>query len=207
VFALFSIGPQQDFADATHVIAGLDQAGLGLPDRKYYLENKGSMAKVRATYVAHLGRLFQLLGQSARTARASAADAMRVETRLAGLQQDEVVRRDPHAVYHRVDRAGLETRLAPSFPWGDYLAALGIPAVTAITVHDPGYYTEIAALLGTEKPAALRSYLTAAVMRKEAGLLGKAWVDEAPTAISASCSASPTSRRGSAATPRPARSI
>ena len=46
----FGIGPQQDFGDATQVIASIDQAGLGLPDRKYYLENKGTMAKTRAAY-------------------------------------------------------------------------------------------------------------------------------------------------------------
>ena len=181
VFPLFAIGPQQDFADATQVIAGMDQAGLGLPDRKYYLENKGNMARTRAIYLAHLGRLFRLLGQDDASAKAAAADAMRIETRLAKLQQDDVVRRDPHAVYHRVERAGLEGKLAPSFPWGDYLAALGIPGVTAISVNDPPYYTAIAALLRTEKPAALRSYLTEVVLRDQADNLGKAWVDEAFT--------------------------
>ena len=179
VFPLFAIAPQQDFGNATQVIAAIDQAGLGLPDRKYYLENKGNMAKTRAAYVAHLGRLFRLLGQDERTARASAAEAMRVETALARLQQDDVVRRNPHAVYHRVDRAGLEGKIAPSFPWGDYLKALGIPGVTAITVNDPGYYTAVAAMLRSEKPAALRSYLTATVLRDQADELGKAWVDEA----------------------------
>jgi predicted metalloendopeptidase len=177
VFALFSIGPQQDFGDATQVIASIDQAGLGLPDRKYYFENKGTMARTRAAYLAHLRRLFQLLGQREPLAKASAA--MRVETTLARLSQDEVVRRDPHKVYHRVERAGLETKIAPSFPWRDYLAALGIPDVTAISVNDPAYYTAVARLLRSEKPAALRSYLTAAVMRDQADSLGKGWVEEA----------------------------
>jgi putative endopeptidase len=103
---------------------------------------------------------------------------MRVETALAKLQQDDVVRRNPHAVYHRVDRAGLETKIAPSFPWGDYLKALGIPEVTAIRVNDPAYYKAVAALLRSEKPAALRSYLTEVVMQDQADVLGKAWVDE-----------------------------
>jgi putative endopeptidase len=179
VFPLFALGPQQDFADATQVIAGIDQAGLGLPDRNYYLENKGNMARTRAAYAEHLARLFQLLGRPAAEARAAAGDAMRVETAIARLQQDKVVRRDPRAVYHRVDRAGLETKIAPSFPWGDYLAALGIPAVTAISVNDPKYYTAIVKLLATEKPAALRAYLTEVVMRRAASFLGKAWVDEA----------------------------
>jgi predicted metalloendopeptidase len=184
VFPLFAIGPQQDYSDATQVVASIDQAGLGLPDRKYYLENKGNMARTREAYAAHLGRLFALLGRdtaTAKAARAAAADAMRIETQLARLQQDEVVRRDPHAVYHRVDRSGLEGKIAPSFPWGDYLAALGIPGVTAITVNDPAYYTAVARLLQSEKPAALRNYLTEVVLRRSADNLGKAWVDEAFT--------------------------
>jgi predicted metalloendopeptidase len=104
---------------------------------------------------------------------------MRVETTLARLSQDDVVRRDPHNVYHRVERAGLEAKIAPSFPWRDYLAALGIADVTAISVNDPAYYTAVARLLRSEQPAALRSYLTAAVMRDQADSLGKAWVEEA----------------------------
>ena len=42
VFVLFSVGAQQDFKDATKMIAGLDQAGLGLPDRDYYLKDEGN---------------------------------------------------------------------------------------------------------------------------------------------------------------------
>jgi predicted metalloendopeptidase len=178
VFPLFAIGPQQDAIDATQVIATLDQAGLGLPDRSYYLEAKPALVKVRTAYAAHLVRLFQLLGQPERQARASAADAMRVETQIARLQQDKIVRRDPHATYHRVERAGLEGKIAPSFPWGDYLKALGIPGVTAISVNDPAYYKGITALLRGEKPAVLRSYLTSVVLRDSADELGKAWVDE-----------------------------
>src|ERR1043165_9667768 len=139
------------------------------------------MARTRDAYVAHLGRLFPLLRRDGRAAKDGAVAAMRVETQLAKLQQDDVVRRDPHAVYHRVDRAGLEGKIAPSFPWGDYLAALGIAKVTAISVNDPGYYTAVAALLRTEKPAALRSYLTEVLLRRSADNLGKAWVDEAFT--------------------------
>jgi putative endopeptidase len=162
------------------VIAGIDQAGIGLPDRAYYLESKGNMARTRASYLAHLGRLFRLLGRTDRAARAAAADAMRVETEIARLQQDKVVRRDPHAIDHRVDRAGLE-RLAPSFPWADYLAALGIPGVTVFNVDAPAYYTAIAALLRSETPAALQSYLTEVILHSAADRLGKAWVDEAFT--------------------------
>jgi predicted metalloendopeptidase len=35
--ALFRFGAQTDLEEATHAIANVDQAGLGLPDRDYYL--------------------------------------------------------------------------------------------------------------------------------------------------------------------------
>ena len=170
VFPFFAIGPQQDFVDATQEIASLDQAGLGLPERKYYLENGGTIPKTRDAYKAHVQRMFVLSGATAAAAKTAAADVMRIETAIAKAQQDDVVRRDPHAVYHRVERAGLE-KAAPTFPWGDYLAGLGIPAVTAITVNDAGYFTAIAKMIKTEKPAALRNYLTWSVLRANANEL------------------------------------
>jgi len=169
----FGLGPSQDFADATQVIAGLDQSGLGLPDRKYYIENAGSMKKTRAVYLAHIQRMFALAGLDAK----AAAEAFRVETQLAKWQQDEVERRDPHKIYHRVERAGLD-KDARQFPWGDYLTALGIGTVTKITVSSPPYIAHVAKLIATEKPAALAAYLTWTVLRSAAADLSKAWVDE-----------------------------
>ena len=175
----FDLQPSQDFADATKVIASIDQAGLGLPDRKYYLESKGTIPKTRAAYRAHMQRMFALLGD--KRAKAAAANAYRVEEALATAQQDEVVRRDPHAVYHRVDRDGLEKKVAPTFPWGDFLTALKIGSVTAISVNDPKYYTVVAKMIAGESPQALRDYLTWTVLSESANDLGKAWVDEAFT--------------------------
>jgi predicted metalloendopeptidase len=178
IFPFFEAGPIQDAVDATKVIAGLDQSGLGLPDRKYYLEDKGSMAKTRELYRGHVERAFALLGQPAAQAKASAATVVRFETNLARLQQDEVVRRDPHAIYHRVERAGLE-RQAAGFPWGAYLAGLGVADVTAITVNEPKYYAAVANLIAHAPVAELRTYLTWSVVRATSNQLGKPFVDEA----------------------------
>ena len=177
---LFDLGPTQDFADATQVIAGLDQDGLGLPDRKYYLDSSGSLPKTREAYRAHQVRMFRLLGDNAKRAKQAADHAWQVELAVAKLSQDEDARRDPHNVYHRIDLAGL-TKVAPSFPWHDYLAALGIGGVTQITVNDPAYYAGVAKLLKATPPATLRDYLTWVVLDANASVLGKAWVDEAFT--------------------------
>ncbi len=174
VFPLFDLAPTQDFADATQVILALDQSGLGLPDRKYYLED-GKMKQTREAYLAHVERMFVLYGTPRGELKQAVADVLRIETTLAKLAQDMVVRRDPHAVYHRVDRQGLEA-LAPSFPWDDYFSALGISDVSAITVNDPAYFAGIARLLREEKPSALVHYFTWTLLHDSAGDLGSAFV-------------------------------
>jgi predicted metalloendopeptidase len=168
----FGVDQQQDYADATQVIGELDQAGLGLPDRKYYLESKGTMAKTRTTYREHMVRMFQLLGDDAKTAKARADRAYALEERIAKKQQDEVVRRNPHAIYHptTVEKLGA--------PWTDLFAAFSLPKTTKVNVNDPAYYTEIAKILKTEKPQTLRDYLTWNIIRDSASDLTKAWVDE-----------------------------
>jgi len=174
IFAFFDLAPSQDFTDATKVILALDQSGLGLPDRSYYLDTKGTMPKTRGIYAKHMERMFTLAGQDPK----QAAAALRIETALAKLAQDKVTRRDPHQVYNRVERAGLEKTIAPKFPWGDYLAGVGIPAVTEISVNSKAYFTGMAKLVASESPAALQAYLTWTVLRSTAGELTKPFLEE-----------------------------
>ncbi len=177
IHALWSLGPAQDFVDATQVIADLDQAGLGLPDRSYYLESAGNMKEVRAAYLAHLARLFTLAGSTAADARSAAADVLRFETALARLQQSEVTRRNPRAIYHRVERKGLQ-KAAATLPWDAYFAAHGLAHVTQITVNDPAYFTGVDKLLHAQAPKTLRRYLTARILEEAAPILTRAMVAE-----------------------------
>jgi predicted metalloendopeptidase len=177
IFPFFGIGPIQDFADATQVITGLDQAGLGLPDRDYYVKNEGNMKEVRTAYHDHMGRMFALLGWKPTQVKTAVADVFRIETALAKIQQEEVFRRDPHNVYHRVDRKGLD-KAAKGFPWADYFQTLGLADATKITVNDPKYFAGVAKIMKKEKATALRNYLTWMVLTASAEHLTKAFVDE-----------------------------
>ncbi|HKE18098.1 MAG TPA: M13 family metallopeptidase [Kofleriaceae bacterium] len=173
----FGLTPTQDYGDATQVIASVDQAGLGLPDRDYYWKDEGSMKSVRTAYRAHVGRMFALLGKKPAEVEAAVASTIRIETAIARAQQDKVFRRDPHHIYHRIDRVGLE-KVAPGFPWGALLERLGIGGVTAITANDPKYYAAITRIIAREKPAALRSYLTWTLVSGMASALSRPFVDE-----------------------------
>ena len=177
IFALWDVGPTQDFADATQVIAGIDQSGLGLPEPAYYLEDDGNLPTVRAAYRAHVMRLLTLAGRKPAAATAAADAVLAFETALAKVQQSEVTRRDPRAIYHRVERAGL-AKAAPSIDWDRYFQALGIGHVTQVTVNDPAYVAAVAALLKQTPAATLRDYLTAQVLDATAPLLSRALVEE-----------------------------
>jgi predicted metalloendopeptidase len=177
IWPLFSVASQQDFKDATLVIAGLDQDGLGLPDRDYYLDQDAKAKETRAFYLGHVERMFGLLGGKPAAAKKHAEDVLRVETALAKLAQDKVVRRDPHKIYNRVDRPGL-AKAAKRFPWDAYFAGLGFPGIKDVTINSPDYFSGMDELLVTEKPEAWKSYLTWTVLHAEAGRLSPGFVKE-----------------------------
>jgi putative endopeptidase len=58
---VFGASPEADFADTTSNVLFLDSAGLGLPDRDFYLE--ATFKDKLEAYRAHLGRMFELLGR------------------------------------------------------------------------------------------------------------------------------------------------
>jgi predicted metalloendopeptidase len=177
IFSVFSVGSQQDFKDATLVIAGLDQDGLGLPDRDYYLLDDAKTKEIREFYRAHLERMFALSGDKPAKAKQATEDVLRIEMALAKLAQDKVVRRDPYKIYNRIDRRGL-AEAAKGFPWDDYWKGLGFSDIKDVSVNSVPYFTGVDALLASEKPAAWRSYLRATVLSSQAPRLRKAFVDE-----------------------------
>jgi putative endopeptidase len=178
VHPLFSLSSAQDFKDATRVVAWVDQDGLGLPDRDYYLKDDGNLKEVRTFYTGHVTRMLALLGLPPAEATTATADVLRIETKIAKLEQDKVERRDPYKVYHPVDRAGL-TAIAKTFPWAEYLAALGLGDVRELVVSSPAYFTGMDALMHEEKPLAWRHYLAWQLAQVEAPRLSLAFQKEA----------------------------
>jgi len=134
--AFFGFGSQQDYKDATKVIGGADQGGLGLPDRDYYLKDDAKMKELRALYESHVVEMLKLAGTREGDAQNQAKAVMSTETALARASMDKVDRRDPKKVYHLSDRAGLK-KSAPHFYWDTYFTELGAPGVQTINVLVP----------------------------------------------------------------------
>src|SRR5580700_5784639 len=124
---LFDFGSLQDFRDANQVIAAADQGGLGLPDRDYYTKDDAKSVELRKQYLAHVQKMFELMGDKPETAAAEAQTVMRIETALAKGSMTRVERRDPKALDHKMTRTELEG-ISPGFLWRAYLAHVGMPS-------------------------------------------------------------------------------
>ena len=173
----FGFGSQQDFKDSTQVIGGVDQGGLGLPDRDYYLKDDAKMKEIRALYQDHVGKMLELGGSKPAEAARQAKTVLEVETALAKVSMDKVERRDPKKIYHRLERAGLQ-KAAPHFSWDAYFNALGAPSVQAINVTVPDFFAGMDKLLAKPKLLDLHTYLRWTAIEAAANMLGQKFVEE-----------------------------
>src|SRR5215472_14109284 len=81
--ALFGSGSIRDFKNAAEVTIGINQGGLGLPTRDYYFKEDERSNNIRAEYLKHIAKMFELMGDDAGKAANEAEAVMKLETRLA----------------------------------------------------------------------------------------------------------------------------
>ncbi|MFZ3341864.1 MAG: M13 family metallopeptidase [Terriglobales bacterium] len=174
---LFAFRSDQDFKDSTQVIAELDQGGLGLPDRDYYTKDDPKSEVLRRSYVAHVAKMFELIGVSPADAANEAATVMRIETALAKGQMTRVERRDPPQLYHKMSAEDLE-KLAPTFAWSVYFSKTGAGSLRSLNVVTPGYFRTLNKEIDKESLADWKSYLRWHALHGAANDLSSAFVKE-----------------------------
>ncbi|HYP04796.1 MAG TPA: M13 family metallopeptidase, partial [Bryobacteraceae bacterium] len=173
---MFSVGSTQDMKNATEVIAYVDQGGIGLPERDYYFKDDAKSVELRKQYVAHVQRMFELLGDSAEVAAKKASTVMSIETALAKGSLDVTSRRDPEKIYHRLETKQL-VDLAPSLAWEKYLAGIGAP-VKNLNVAVPDFFKAMDAQIKAISLDDWKVYLAWHVVHAAAPLLPSSFVNE-----------------------------
>jgi predicted metalloendopeptidase len=177
VNAVFTFGSDQDRRDASEVIGGASQGGLGLPDRDYYTKTDDASKKIRDQYLAHVEKMFTLMGENPAKAAENAKAVMALETRLAEASMTRVERRDPDKTYNRKSLVEL-AQLTPNFSWAAYMKELGTPPVAAVNVGMPKYFEAVnKELLATPLPV-WKTYLRWQLVHAAAPSLSKKFVDE-----------------------------
>jgi putative endopeptidase len=155
---LFRFDSIQDFRDANQVIADADQGGLSLPDRDYYTKDDAKSVDLRKAYLAHVQKMFELLGDKPDSAAAEAQTVMRIETALAKGSMTRVERRNPKNLDHKMTSAELE-KISPEFHWQVYFAKVGMPALSSLNVTAPGFFETMNDVLDQESCSDWKIYL------------------------------------------------
>jgi endothelin-converting enzyme/putative endopeptidase len=173
----FRFDSTQDFRDASQVIAEVDQGGLGLPDRDYYLKEDAKSVDLRKAYVAHVQKMFELLGDQPDTAATKSQTVMRIETALAKGSMTRVERREPKNLDHKMTSAELE-KISPEFQWKIYFAKVGLPSLTSLNVASPGFFKALNEELEKESLPDWKVYLRWHLVHADAPFLSAAFLNE-----------------------------
>jgi len=174
--ALFNFYSNSDLHNADQVIAYIDQGGLTLPDRDYYIKDDPDQIEKRRDLVEYATKLFTLAGQTPQQAADSAQIVLRIETMLAVDAMDRTKRRDPKNRDHKMTRDEA-VALAPNFYLNRYFTAVGAPNFTELNVTNPDFFKQVNGVLDSESLHDLKVYVSWHVLNSAAPWLSQPFVD------------------------------
>jgi endothelin-converting enzyme/putative endopeptidase len=167
----------QDYDDASKVVAQIDQGGLSLPNRDYYLGTDAKSKETLEKYRAHVQKMFVLAGETEAQAKADAATVLELETPLATAQMDNIKRRDPKNINNKMSLAQLH-EMTPTINWDAYLKAVNAPASEHYLVSSPDFFRAEEKLLEQHPLEHWKVYMRWQVIHHAAPYLTKAIADE-----------------------------
>jgi endothelin-converting enzyme/putative endopeptidase len=175
--ALFAFYPQPDMHDSNATIAYIDQGGISLPDRDYYIKDDAKSVETRQKYLAHVQKMFELAGDSPDVAAAEAKTVLSIETTLAQASMDRTQRRDPKTRDHKMTVAEIAAN-APNFDLATYFGSNGSPKFNTLNVGNPDFFKQVNSQLDSVSLADWKTYLRWKVINSHAQGLSKAFVEE-----------------------------
>jgi putative endopeptidase len=166
-----------DFDDASKSVAKIDQGGLSLPGRDYYIKTDEKSVETLRKFRAHVQKMFVLTGESEAQAGSDADVVVELETGLAKAQMDNVTRRDPKNMNNKMTLAQVR-ELTPSIDWDVYLKAVKAPASDHYVVTSPDFFRSEDKLLMEHPLDHWKAYMRWQLIHRAAPFLNKAMVDE-----------------------------
>ena len=169
---IFGIFIDVDIKDPKHYAVYLGQAGLGLPDRDYYL--KPDFAEKKKKYQTYAAQLLRLLEWPDADKRA--AEVIDFETKIADASWTKTQQRDPIAIYNAMSIAELEA-FAPKFAWKPFLAEAGLGKIERVVVAEKSAFPKIADIFDKTPLETLQAWQAFDIADHAAPYLSKAFVD------------------------------
>jgi putative endopeptidase len=175
--ALFRMMVRQDEKQSNVYAVYVNQGGLGLPERDYYLGTTGDSKRIRDEYRQHVAKMLELLGDAPQDAQKGADTVLQIETKFAEASRTPVQLRDREKQYNKLNREKLAA-LTPKVDWVLYFntAAIGEPA--DVIVGQPEFLTRLNEMVTSVPVADWRTYLRWHVVHSMAPYLSSKFEDE-----------------------------
>lgn len=170
VESYFGIGVGSDMKDSKMNIVGIQQGGLSLGNRDYYLENDEATQKIREAYKQYIVKMFRLVGDDETTAQKKMEAVFNIEMRIAKASKSMVELRDPEANYHKMTFNQLLNDY-PGIDWSTLLLCSGFPAISYVDMGQPENIREIEKLMADTPIEDQKAYMAFKVIENASGQL------------------------------------
>jgi putative endopeptidase len=169
--SIFTASFNIDFGDPQHYALYLNQAGLGMPDRSYYL--LAEFAGERRAHQAYVRRLLTLVKwpDSAESARAVVA----FEGRIAEASWSAADQRDAVKSFNPMSVAELAA-FAPGFPWQEFLAGAQVANMQRVVVGQKSAFPKIASIFADTPFETLKAWCAFNIVDRAAPYLSSPFV-------------------------------
>ncbi len=161
-----------DLKDPLNYTVYIDQGGLGLPDRDYYLED--NYKEIRSAYITHIENLLRLA--SIKNPKQKALSAFEIENELAKVQLSRLEMRDPERIYNPYKKDRLYD-LGGKY-WNEWVEELGLENQNKFIVESPVYITALINLMNEIPIDKWKDYLIVRLVKGSAGSLSDDFIQE-----------------------------
>ncbi|XP_053853707.1 endothelin-converting enzyme 1 isoform X1 [Vidua macroura] len=176
----FSVYVSADSKNSNSNVIQVDQSGLGLPSRDYYL-NKTENEKVLAGYLNYMVQLGMFLGGTdEESTRQQMQQILDFETALANITIPQEKHRDEEVIYHKMTAGDLK-ELAPAVDWMPFLSTVFYPVELnesePVVVYAKEYLEQVSDLILATDKCLLNNYMIWNLVRKTSPLLDQRFQD------------------------------
>lgn len=181
ISAPYNMGFFLDEKDSSKIVVYIQQNGLGLPDRDYYLNNSDkNLLNIKTKYQQYILEMLTLASKDIPQINASedAINIMNLETALAQIQWTNIENRDVSKIYNPLSSQELN-QLMPDYNWDEYLLKTNLNnKISNLIVNQPSYLQSLNEIIKQTPLSIWKSYFRWKIINNFAPLLSKEYVDK-----------------------------
>ena len=170
ISTFFGCYPEADLADSSMKILYVEQGGLGMGNRDYYLD--ADNASIKEAYKGYLAKIFALAGIGEEQIPAMVDNVIAVEDYIASKSWSNVELRDVQRGYNPFTLDELQARY-DAIDWRAYFTALGVGEFDHLVVGQPSAMDNVNSILKNLPVETLRSYVAAQYISDAASYLSE----------------------------------